>query len=243
MRNKTSRRAASLNRRAEASPKFVQVRRVERPWLLAGTAILGGLLAASLSSTSARAAMVACNPNPATSYTCAGPEDVAVSLIPSGNFQVDLGPNPAGNPFIQTVIDSNPALAIYAYGQNTINDGVVLYPNSSITNEDGIGMAILDPGQVDLNLWSNDEADPASIVGTTGLYIGPSEDGYGGQVHINNNGHIEGTDGAAIEATGGTYGSLIFELDNHSYQSIIGDGNGVDLTTTSSGHRSTTVVA
>lgn len=173
--------------------------------------------------------MVACNPNPATSYTCAGPEDVAVSLIPSGNFQVDLGPNPAGNPFIQTVIDSNPALAIYAYGQNTINDGVVLYPNSSITNEDGIGMAILDPGQVDLNLWSNDEADPASIVGTTGLYIGPSEDGYGGQVHINNNGHIEGTDGAAIEATGGTYGSLIFELDNHSYQSIIGDGNGVDL--------------
>ena len=42
-----------------------------------------------------------------------------------------------------------------AAGNSTSGNGVHLYSNSSIYNEDGIGLAIYDPGTVDVNIGGN----------------------------------------------------------------------------------------
>ncbi|KQU99254.1 autotransporter outer membrane beta-barrel domain-containing protein [Devosia sp. Root105] len=182
----------------------------------------------------------ACNINPANYYTCAGPDDTNLPLVtplvlePNGTFQVDLGPNVDGNPFELTSNHAAPALTIEADGYSTENNGIRLYPNSFINNAGGTGVAILNPGspgdpvvfQIDDD-WGNDDFDAASITGTTGIFV-ENDGGFGpGHIVIQNNGHVEGTDGAAIEATGGTEDGLIFELQNHSYESSIGAVDGV----------------
>jgi hypothetical protein len=201
---------------------------------LASTALFGGVMAAGLvGATPAFAA--ACNANPDTYYTCAGPELVTpITLLPNGTFQVDLGPNPNGNPFVLDVSDPGAALTIDADGYSTEGDGIRLYPNSSINNDQGTGVAILDPGSEDgpvvfrVERWDDPDYDPASVTGgTNGIFVGNtgSNDGH---VRIENDGHIQGNNGAAIEATGGNEdGSLIFELQNHSYESSIGAIDGV----------------
>lgn len=214
--------------------KVIHAPRTKRSWLLGSTALMAGAMGGALFGiTPAFAA--ACNANPSTYYTCAGPENTnTITLLPNGTFQVDLGPNPNNNPFVLDISDPGAALTIDADGYSTENDGIRLYPNSSINNDDGDGVAILNPGSEDgpvvfrIESWDDPNLNPASIIGgTNGIYVGNtySNDGH---IRIENNGHVEGLDGAAIEATGGNEdGSLIFELQNHSYMSSIGAVDGV----------------
>jgi len=176
----------------------------------------------------------ACNVNTDNYYTCAGPDNVPLLMEPDGTFQVDLGPNPNGNPFVLDVNDPAAALTIDADGYSTEGDGIRLYPNSSINNDDGNAVAILNPGSPGdpvvfrIERWDDPNLLPASVTGgTNGIFVGNTYDNDG-HVRIENNGHIQGYDGAAIEATGGNEdGTLIFELQNHSYESSIGSIDGV----------------
>ncbi|HTJ58473.1 MAG TPA: autotransporter outer membrane beta-barrel domain-containing protein [Devosiaceae bacterium] len=230
-------------RKAAGTRRFPKV---ERSWLLGSTALLAGVLAGGIVATpqSARAASetlgVTCNVDTPNYYTCAGPETDKIVLAPSGTFQVDLGPNEDpdnDDPFVQTTSGTSggAAFEIDAAGNSTSGNGVHLYTNSSIYNEDGIGLAIYDPGEVTVNIGGDEDISGyvgGSIIGTTGIVVAPQDYNSPGHVHIFNDGHIGGTAGAAIDATGSNNsedGPLIFELDNHSYQSAIGSTDGVDI--------------
>jgi len=213
--------------------KVIHAPRTKRSWLLGSTALMAGAMGGALFGiTPAFAA--ACNANPSTYYTCAGPETNAVTLAPNGDFQADLGPNPNFNPFVLNVNDPGAALTVQADGYSTDNDGIRLYPNSSINNSNGTGVAILNPGSPDdpvtfrIENWDDSDYDAASVTGgTTGIFVGNTGSNLS-HVRIENNGHVQGFDGAAIEATGGNEdGALIFELQNHSYLSSIGAIDGV----------------
>ncbi|MDF2982378.1 MAG: hypothetical protein K0Q69_2150 [Devosia sp.] len=188
--------------------KVIHAPRTKRSWLLGSTALMAGAMGGALFGiTPAFAA--ACNANPSTYYTCAGPENTnTITLLPNGTFQVDLGPNPNNNPFVLDISDPGAALTIDADGYSTENDGIRLYPNSSINNDDGDGVAILNPGSEDgpvvfrIESWDDPNLNPASIIGgTNGIYVGNtySNDGH---IRIENNGHVEGLDGAAHHLDG-----------------------------------------
>lgn len=230
-----AKRKTTKGARGAARREFqvIHAPRTKRSWLLGSTALMAGAMGGALFGiTPAFAA--ACNANPSTYYTCAGPETNAVTLAPNGDFQADLGPNPNFNPFVLNVNDPGAALTIQADGYSTDNDGVRLYPNSSINNSNGTGVAILNPGSPDdpvtfrIENWDDSDYDAASVTGgTTGIYVGNTGSNLS-HVRIENNGHVQGFDGAAIEATGGNEdGALIFELQNHSYLSSIGAIDGV----------------
>ena len=71
---------------------------------------------------------------------------------------------------------------------------------------------------VNINGASESE-DAASLIGTFGIYASASE---GGSLTINNDGHIQGTDGEAIYAQAFD----LVTVNNHSYASVVGADNG-----------------
>lgn len=121
-----------------------------------------------------------------------------------------------------------PAVTIDAGGNSTAGNGVHFYPNSFINNEGGVGLYIFDINNVVVNIdGETEDGDQASIIGTVGIQVDDQgEGGAGESITINNFGHVEGTDGAAISIND----IGIVNINNHSYASSVGDTDG-DLIT------------
>ena len=226
-----TRRSAIRGKRSAPKKRLVLNPPTKRTALLSGTALAGGVLVAlAVVIAAPRPAMAqqfldnSCIDNPANFYTCAGPEDVSLTFEPDGTFQADFGPD-TDNPFTWNGSQATPAVTIDAGGNSTEGNGVHFYPNSLINNEGGIGLHIFDINDVVVNI---DDAmaegdDPASITGTIGILVNDlSEGGLDDTITINNFGHIEGTEGAAIDIAG----IGIVNINNHTFASSVGATNG-----------------
>jgi len=219
--------SGAAHQQAGARSSIIRKPLAKRSWLLGCTAIVAGVLAGGLAMAPG-AAMAGPGGNGCGDgdfYECYGSGDNPVSIAPEGDFQVEIG---GTTPFVSTT--SGDAFTIDAAGNNTTEDGIHLHSNSSITTEDGYGMVITNPGVVDFVIdQPGSEDSAASIVGTEGGILIVGEDGT---VHITNGGHVEGKNidetGVGLEVAGTTGGQLAFELDNHSYGSLIGD-IGIDI--------------
>lgn len=91
-------------------------------------------------------------------------------------------------------------------------------------NPGGQGISVSTTEDVTIrNLWDDDEdntADDPRIMGTNGIIVAAD-----GAVRIENQGHIEGTEGAGISIID----ALGAEVRNHSYASLIGATNGSEF--------------
>lgn len=227
-------RRQRVSRRASVSRFFGDAGRLRPSQLLASTAIVAaGMIAGGVALPAAAVAAPVCTGT--SDFICNGTGltiTLAESLIPEdGPFSVLIGPDPE-LPFVQHVTSTGTAFTINADGYSTHGDGIHMYAGSSIFADPetglGTGLWIMNPGSnVEAFIdGASDGAAAASIIGTTGIYVSDADST--GHVHIYNSGHVRGTAAVGIEANGSSgEDGLIFDLDNHSYGSTIGETDGV----------------
>lgn len=211
--------------------------------MLASTTLVAGVLAIGAGAMPSAALAVGlpdCGTTP--DFLCDSGDSasgLAFTLTPGGSFRAQFGPD-SSSPFTWNDGDPVSAVTIDAGGNVTKDDGVHFFSGSYIYNEDGVALTILDPGYdpgaensddgVVVNIDPTDpEANYGALYGSTGLVVRMTRTGenYVGKIHINNNGSIFGSKGYGIDASGfSSEDGLIFELQNHSYNTIFGTNGG-----------------
>ena len=210
--------------------------RPDKSWLLAGTALAGGVLAAAMLTT--RPAFATCDTSGATVH-CYGDESAnrVFSASSAGSpFLLTLGP-PSGfvtnTPYHLNFTFGPPFNPAFQVNLNLVNGGantIHLFQNSFIHNsEDGSGLKLNyseDGNDVTLDI------DQASAVGNSaGEIVGVTRGievtggGSNNSVTVNNFGHVVGTNEDGIFVDGGLFATV----NNHSYGSMIGGTSGANF--------------
>lgn len=234
--------------------RFLRTRQTDKAWLLSNSAIVAGLVGlASVGSPSVAMAAGGCSPSVTSGYynchgnTITAPDGVNVTSYHNGNeYDVTLY-GTGEDPYQVTTSNVLPAFLLtesedgdgYVHVQdgsvvgNTIGDGFEVRVDGGYVTMDIEG-DIYGGSEDGIGLYFNaNTADAGITVGDTGSIFG----GYGDAVYSNTDGSFSltntGTIHSGIAGVGvGVLGASDVTIANHSYKSIIGYQNGVQIVDT-----------